>query len=634
MSIGGRIVRKIALSLCVIFSLAGCPLPASQAGTGTLRLYISAVQPKTILPTVTPQSYVIVFSGPATMYSRTIYSTTDSIELATGTWSISVLGRDADGATIAQGSASGIAINSGSTTAASVYLRAVASGTGTISLTVSWTDVSDPMVDGYSMTLNGSPVDSSTGVTFDTTAHRLVYAASCAAGDYRYVIELKQGTTTVATNSDAIQVYANLPSSGTIALDSSDFQKKPMAPSGLTTAEVSSHFTLAWTDNSKVETEYQVERGTDGTTFSSLATGLFANTTSYSDTSETLSDQTYYYRVAAVNTFGSSYSDHIACKLSSGNLGQIIADHSIVDKYADIPTAYIALVKKMWLDVPGESHSEGYRNGLALLAAQDARFAVSVTESGTPEAATEDHLRASRATWGDLGNASGWVYGYGEEDWYTNATAIARTKAHLDYCNTNGYAIAAMGFGWCWDMTWTNGPSGTVDPVYGTRWAGTSQDGPQGNLIWGLNAEDTALTGNSVCMDTYLSATQAYIDYCTSKGYATKVFFTTGPVDGYYPGENGYQRAVKHEYIRTYVKADPSRILFDYADILCYSDDGSQNIQTFTDTSSVSHSYPVITSANLGSADIGHIGSAGRLRLAKALWWMLARMAGWDGVSK
>ena len=43
------------------------------------------------------------------------------------------------------------------------------------------------------------------------------------------------------------------------------------------------------------------------------------------------------------------------------------------------------------------------------------------------------------------------------------------------------------------------------------------------------------------------------------------------------------------------------------------------------------HTYPAITVQNLGDASIGHIGSAGAIRLAKAMWWMLARMAGWDG---
>jgi hypothetical protein len=47
----------------------------------------------------------------------------------------------------------------------------------------------------------------------------------------------------------------------------------------------------------------------------------------------------------------------------------------------------------------------------------------------------------------------------------------------------------------------------------------------------GLNTEDIVLTGNSVTMDTYLSATQEYIDYCKNHNIPTKVFFTTGPVD-------------------------------------------------------------------------------------------------------
>jgi len=39
----------------------------------------------------------------------------------------------------------------------------------------------------------------------------------------------------------------------------------------------------------------------------------------------------------------------------------------------------------------------------------------------------------------------------------------------------------------------------------------------------------------------------------------------------------------------------------------------------------------VILGALLFLEDVGHIGEAGRIRLAKAMWWMLARMAGWDG---
>jgi hypothetical protein len=37
---------------------------------------------------------------------------------------------------------------------------------------------------------------------------------------------------------------------------------------------------------------------------------------------------------------------------------------------------------------------------------------------------------------------------------------------------------------------------------------------------------------------------------------------------------------------------------------------------------------------NLGGTEVGHIGTVGALRLGKAMWWMLARIAGWDGASE
>ena len=304
--------------------------------------------------------------------------------------------------------------------------------------------------------------------------------------------------------------------------------------------------------------------------------------------------------------------------------GQIIADHTIVDRFDDIPAAYITEIKKMWLSVPGESHSYAYRAGLSLLEASYPTYDVSLKESGTPEAYTTSNLRVSRATWGDYSNSTGWIYFYGEEDWFTNATAISRTKAGITYCNTNSLTIAAIGFGWCYDMVRGSGTA-TTDPIYGVHWKGSSVGGPEGDKAWGLDADDYAITANSISMDSYLSTTQAYIDYCTSNGYTTKVFFTTGTVEEY-GGETAYQGYLKDEHIRDYVLANSTRILFDYADILCYDNDGTPTTATWN-----GHTFPIITPTNLGDGSIGHIGSAGAIRLAKAMWWMLARMAGWDG---
>jgi hypothetical protein len=307
-----------------------------------------------------------------------------------------------------------------------------------------------------------------------------------------------------------------------------------------------------------------------------------------------------------------SYSTNITAQ------NQIIADHTVVDKYDDIPQEYIDIIKTWLVDIPGESHSSGYRIGMNLLENIDSRFQV-LTFSGSIPDTTSSELR-----FGGHGSV-------GEEDFYTNTTAIANIKNVMSTQYNAGNPIHVLGFGWCWDMTWLNAPGGTIDPVYNVHWAGSSVGGPQGNVRWGLDAEDQVLTGNSVCMDTYLDAVTEYNQYCLSNVYACKVIFTTGPVDGNSNNENGYQREIKHQYIRDFVQEDESRVLFDYADILCWSDEGEQNTGTWNE-----NSYPQIHSNNMldldgtYAEDGDHIGERGAVRLAKAMWWMLARMAGWD----
>jgi hypothetical protein len=314
----------------------------------------------------------------------------------------------------------------------------------------------------------------------------------------------------------------------------------------------------------------------------------------------------------------------------SVSFSQIIADHTVVDRFDDIPQYYINEVKKMWLVYAGESHSSGIRDGLRVLESSYPSYAVSVVESGTPEAYTTTNLRASSATWGDYSNASGWIYDYGEEDWWTNATAIARTKAGLLYCKNNGPALSAFGFGWCWDA-YAGTASANVDPVTGNHWYGWSGGSASGDKSWGINDADNSISGNVVNMDDYITATQEYINYCKANNITTKVFFTTGPVDNDLGTsvEARYQAHLKYEQIRNYVNSGNSLFLFDFADILCYDNNG-----TPATTSWNGKTFPTITSTNaLPVVAEYHISSAGALRLAKALWWMLARMAGWDGIS-
>ncbi len=318
----------------------------------------------------------------------------------------------------------------------------------------------------------------------------------------------------------------------------------------------------------------------------------------------------------------------------------IVADRTVVDDYDIIPQQYIDSVKKMWVTLPGESHSLGYRKGLQFLEILDTRFQASIKESGTPEGFTDSNLRFSRATWGDVTISSGWMYNYGEEDWYTSELAVERTKAGLLNANSNGFTLDATGFGWCWDMSWINSPGGTIDPIYNVRWGGSSNGGLDGNQRWGLDSGDSILTGNRVNMDTYINATEEYISYCELNNFRTKVFFTTGPVDenAFNIGESGYQRYLKTNYIREYMNSRGVGFLFDYSDILSWNDAGEKHTIKWTDYGGVEQEFEFIHPDNMidlnGSyiEDGDHIGQIGTIRLAKAMWWMLARMAGWNGL--
>ncbi len=80
----------------------------------------------------------------------------------------------------------------------------------------------------------------------------------------------------------------------------------------VSTTEVppSSSFTVNWSDNSTNETNYILERSTDGSTFSEIAT-LAADMISYKETGLSPNTQ-YYYRVKAINATDSSVYTSVA----------------------------------------------------------------------------------------------------------------------------------------------------------------------------------------------------------------------------------------------------------------------------------------------------------------------------------
>ncbi len=82
----------------------------------------------------------------------------------------------------------------------------------------------------------------------------------------------------------------------------------PAAPTGLSASAISSdQIDLSWTDNSDDEDWFAIERSLDGNTFEEIGTTVVPDTESFSDTGLAASTL-YYYKVAAVNNNGRSYS--------------------------------------------------------------------------------------------------------------------------------------------------------------------------------------------------------------------------------------------------------------------------------------------------------------------------------------
>jgi len=87
----------------------------------------------------------------------------------------------------------------------------------------------------------------------------------------------------------------------------------PTAPSGLAAVALSSTaISLTWTPTSSNQTSYAIDRSTDGVTFATIATGLSASATSFTDAGPLAAATKFYYRIRAVNAVGSSPNSNVA----------------------------------------------------------------------------------------------------------------------------------------------------------------------------------------------------------------------------------------------------------------------------------------------------------------------------------
>ena len=162
-------------------------------------------------------------------------------------------------------------------------------------INLTWNAVSSAT--GYQLERSPNGNDPWTKIA-DPAGNATSYADQNLTPNTRYFYRIR------AVNQGGASGYSN-------TADATTADVAPNAPARLTATAISfSQINLAWADLSGNETGFQLERSTDGTTFTKIA-DLGVNTTTYADQGLTGSTR-YYYRVRAVNAIGMSGYSNIA----------------------------------------------------------------------------------------------------------------------------------------------------------------------------------------------------------------------------------------------------------------------------------------------------------------------------------
>ena len=326
-----RSLSRVALLTATIAVVVACSNPMSGVGPGAAASGSEASLNVSVgFAGVSPNARTIVPTGLAALVSnyeisltRSGYTTIQKNDLAApamtwtftgvaaGTWIATVTAKDAGGNALATGSNTAI-VSEGATGNVTVQLAPVqsgGSGTATITFTIPQS-VSISSVLGF---LDGTAIDPAklTATMTGGVMTQLVYASGdLGAGSPLLQLQFKKGSVVMAAYSDSIWIFNNIPTTTTIALGVNDFGKAPTAPTSLAIAAQTDGHTmnLSWTDSSNVEEAYTVERSVDNVAWTILDAALAANAASYVDPSAPQSLSLTYYRVSAVNHFGSTAS--------------------------------------------------------------------------------------------------------------------------------------------------------------------------------------------------------------------------------------------------------------------------------------------------------------------------------------
>ena len=251
----------------------------------------------------------------------------------------------------------------------------------------------------------------------------------------------------------------------------------------------------------------------------------------------------------------------------------IIADHRAVVEFEDIPPQYLEAAKKLTLYFVGLSHGTQPLFGALAMTHTIPNHQLAVQQWELPESGVPGGLRVN-------------YYTSGPEDYWSTEEGLDRTRAAA---KTGLYSHSM--FSWCGEM--------------------------------GSNSKET--------VERYLKQ----LDELESEFPGMRFIYMTGHAD-YVDQWTGAELERNNRMVRNYVVAH-NKVLFDFYDLDTHDPSGKyygNATDACTWCSSWCKKHPadcndLTTSAWPGECAHSHPFNC-RMK-AKAFWWMMARLAGWDG---
>jgi hypothetical protein len=254
----------------------------------------------------------------------------------------------------------------------------------------------------------------------------------------------------------------------------------------------------------------------------------------------------------------------------------LIIDHTCTD-ISKIPEQYINIVKTMLLHHTGQSHGRQVPHGMENLENENPTYDQTQGEEGIPAGSGLKITRGQRSQY------NSWRSSIGPNRYWQGAGGRDLIKRTLDYHSGNGNSVHASLHTWCWHLR---------------KWSETQ-------------------------VREYLAS----METLEAEYPNTTFIYMTDTCD--YAGDLGYNRWLRNEQIRRYFK-DNNKVLFDFGELESWSADGKKQNTYYHTASGQTIPYWHDDWSTGQSNDYGHINKAGAVMKAKAMWWLMARLAGWN----